>query len=78
MRGCVPWRKREIILRTIHQFLPLIVSMMKMKLPLLTVLWKEKSSLGLWGLRTSQDNHYFHVRKCVYKGVCVCSPENKA
>lgn len=35
--GCVPWRQRETISRTIHQFLPLIVSMVKMKLPLLTV-----------------------------------------
>lgn len=37
-----------------------------------------ESFLGLWGLRMSQDNHHFHVCKCVYKGVCVCSPENKA
>lgn len=40
--GHVPWRKREMILRTIRQFQPLIVAMMKMKLPLLIVLWKER------------------------------------
>lgn len=46
----------------------------KMKLLLLTILWKEgnQSPLDLSGLRTAQDDHHFHVCASVSVQRCEC------